>query len=551
MSTDINVGVLFVHGIGEQGKFQDLESIIRNIATALQSDKSLKVRIIVNSSDSGAYGATQQVFLADDEQPEPIIIEVTEGKNQQVTNIRFREVWWSDLDEPVNLKTQLAFWLWGLSLWSRKKYTDPKYGTTFKMYDPVNPNSKTPQICLSDRLRFFFVSLVVLLIMPLLYVLSYILRSVFGFNLRPDILIQYLGDVKLYQQEERVGKGSLLDLGQPPRISIRRRMIKKLVQMSLSNYDRWYVLSHSLGTLVAFNGLMETDLALPNYLNQQLWDKWQNFSQKKAKQEEQLTSEQIDNMVPSRPAWLNPNDIVDRSHLFRNLKGFLTYGSPLSKFAVFWPAIVPINKDTEVFSPEFEWINIYDPSDPVADQTKYFQFKTGVDRKQPREIAYKAESLHLVSHGEYLTYNQKRKHPLAKNVADWLLSGDKFKAAPTSAGWPVPNSSLAQVYVFIRVLIWLLLGWVIAKILSWLIPLSLPDQIEKIIMETIHFNFSNPLSYILVAIVIVFITGVIVRVSRVSQKNSLEANSRISQKSAIANYETLMKSREKTENRVK
>ena len=515
MTTPIRVGVLFVHGIGEQRKFQDLEGVVRNIATALDSDTNLRVRVSVNSDDSGAYGASQQTWLADDNR-EPVIIEVTDMTDKAkkiVTHLAFREVWWSDLDEPVSLKTQLAFWGWGLSLWSRKKYTDSKYATSNKMREPEKPNSRTPKISLSNRLRFFWVSLVVLLIMPLLSLLSVIFRKVLGFDLRPDILIQYLGDVKLYQQGKRIGKGPLVDLGQRPRVSIRRRMVKGLVQMSLGNYDRWYILSHSLGTLIAFNGLMETDAALANYLNQDLWDKWQQFSNKKAQEEDKLTPDQENKMLPSRPAWLNPDDIVDRSDLFKKLQGVMTYGSPLSKFAVFWPAIVPLNEDTGVFSPGFEWINVYDPSDPVADQTKYFQFKTSDLKQQPTEIAYKAESLHLVSHGEYLTYNPKRQHPLVKKVADWLLTGDKFEPA---SGWLPPKGTLVQVYVFIRVLIWLVLGFLIAGILSWLVPLTLPDGVEKIIRETTHLNLSNPLLYVVVAIFIVIIFGIVVRLFRIT-----------------------------------
>ena len=72
-----------------------------------------------------------------------------------------------------------------------------------------------------------------------------------GFNLvRLDILVQYLGDIQHYQQQEREkdGAGYLLDIGQPPRLTIRRRMIKGLVKMRLAEYDRWYVLAHSLAS---------------------------------------------------------------------------------------------------------------------------------------------------------------------------------------------------------------------------------------------------------------------------------------------------------------
>ena len=503
------VGVLVVHGIGEQHKFENLEGIVRNIATYLQSDSNLKVRIIVNSSDSSAYYASQETWLADDDH-EPVIIEV---KNQQgeVTQLAFREVWWADLDEPISLKTQLTFWGWSLSLWTRKQYANLNYGTSSQMRSPSNVKAQSPQIAPIGRLRFFGVSSFVLLILPLLSFLSVILRKVLGFDLRPDILVQYLGDVKLYQQKKRQGKGPLVDLGQPPRVSIRRRMIKGLVNMGLANYDRWYVLSHSLGTVVAFNGLMETDAALPNYLNQNLWEKWQKFSLKKA--QTPLTKDQAHNMFPSRPAWLELDDIIDRSDLFKNLKGCMTYGSPLSKFAVVWPAIVPINQDDSVFSEDFEWINVYDPTDPVADQTKYFQFETGDGKNgriQPQEIAYKADSIHLVSHIKYFTYNPKRKYPLVKQLAQWLLSGDNFQPSPTQ-NWGWPNKNQLQFYNFIRISLWVVGGWFVAWILSLTISSFVPGLIRDKIVQLINIDWSNPFAYILIVILIVILAGIAAR----------------------------------------
>lgn len=499
------VGVLLVHGIGEQRKFENLEEVVRNLATYLQSDSDLKVRVIVNASDTSAYYASQQTWLADDQ--ESVIIEV---KNEQgeVTELAFREVWWADLDEPVSITTQLAFWGWSLSLWARKQYAKVKYGTSNKMRSPSNVNAQNPQINIIDRLRFFWVSLVVLLIMPLLSFLSAIAQKVLGINFRPDVLVQYLGDVKLYQQEKRQGKGPLVDLGQAPRLSIRRRMITGLVKMSLANYDRWYVLSHSLGTVVAFNGLMETEAALPNYLNQNLWEKWQQFSQKKA--QTPLTPDEAHNMFPSRPAWLELDDIIDRSDLFKNLRGVMTYGAPLSKFAVVWPAIVPINLDNTVVNKDFEWINIYDPTDPVADQTKYFDFITSHGKKQPQEIAYKADSIHLVSHIKYLTYNQKREYPLIKAVAEWLLSGNSFQPSPTK-NWGWPDENLSKFYNVIRVSIWVVAGFLIAWILSFTISSTLPEFVIEEIVKFTNLDWSNPLVYIVIAIILVIISGIVAR----------------------------------------
>ncbi|MDB9453893.1 hypothetical protein PN478_13355 [Dolichospermum circinale CS-534/05] len=134
-------------------------------------------------------------------------------------------------------------------------------------------------------------------------------RRIFGIEVPSDILAQYLGDIKNYQEQKREGAGYLIDIGQPQRVSVRRRMITGLVKMGLANYDRWYVLSHSLGTVVAFNGLMESDAALPNYLNQDLWEEVRNDGMRTTTdQENSLSQKQADNMFPSRPAWLELNN---------------------------------------------------------------------------------------------------------------------------------------------------------------------------------------------------------------------------------------------------
>ncbi|GBF80406.1 hypothetical protein [Aphanothece sacrum] len=508
--TPEKVGVLVVHGIGEQRKFETVEEIVRDMATALKAElkpdkmPKFKVRIMVNEQNTGSYGASQQTWQADDQ--EPVIIEVKDAQNK-VTQLAFSEVWWADLGEPTSLQTQLSFWGWGLSLWSRKQYTDPNFATSDRVIPPQYSNGKIPKMDLKGRLRFFWVSLVILLVLPVLSFLSVILRKVLGFDLRPDILAQYLGDIKMYQEGKIKGKGPLVDLGQPPRISVRRRMIKELVQMSLRDYDRWYVLSHSLGTIVAFNGLMETEETLANYLNKNFWDKWQNFSKKKATKP--LTPEEEKNMFPFRPAWLNNDDVVARSDLFAKLQGFVTYGSPLSKFGVVWPAIVPINRDNSVFNAKFQWLNVYDPTDPVAGPTTLFNFKTTGDKQQPQDIAYKAEAIHLLSHVEYLNYNPSRKTPLVKQLGYWLLYGESFQRAPESWGWP--TNPMVQVYNKIRILIWLVASVCLSWILGFFVRFALPDYLEAIVNQIPYLDLSNPFTYIGLDVIIVAIIGIIMR----------------------------------------
>lgn len=559
------VGILLVHGIGETKKFENIEATARAIATSLQADgekdRKRSVRVFINTSDDMAYKANQQVWLADEKGP--LMIEVTEYESPEkkkiikITQLCFQEVWWADLGKTSTLQSQLSFWKWGLSLWSRSRYlakwdernlsegeTKENMGVLTEMILPKYTDTKTRELELGNRIKFFVVSWVILLVLPLLSLLSVILRQVLGFNnIRPDILVQYLGDIKRYQQKKREGGGYLIDLGQPPRITVRRRMIEGLVKMRLANYDRWYVLSHSLGTVVAFNGLMEPDATLPNYLSQDLWEEVKNsniktmadLKEKPLTEKEKLLEEKVSNMFPARPIWLTEEGELDkdqelyamisRKDLFKNLKGFMTYGSPLSKFAVVWPAIVPINRDNSIFSEDFQWVNVYDPTDPVADKTKYFFSKDSqqVNLEDPQkaylpltEIAYKAESIHLLSHIKYLTYNPKRKNPLVKQVAYWLLEGGDFPQLPepkNSWGWPREKTIHIHLYRAIRYALWPICGVGISWGLSFLIPENLPDTIKEMLNDTMYLALSNFLFYCLGAAVIVFLFGIVVRLT--------------------------------------
>jgi hypothetical protein len=203
----------------------------------------------------------------------------------------------------------------------------------------------------------------------------------------PDILAQFIGDVKLFQQEKRIGKGPLHDFGSrsgaplkermkglPPRVTLRRRMVRGLVEMALNPYDQWYILAHSQGTVLAFNSIMETAQSLPNYLTEELWYRGiDKLLIRKANNYEALTRDEKKKMEPFFPSWRDKEYILDRKELFKNLRGLLTYGSPLSKFAALWPKIVPLNKDECVFHEDFQWLNVYDPTDPVAGETQPFQ----------------------------------------------------------------------------------------------------------------------------------------------------------------------------------
>jgi hypothetical protein len=83
--------------------------------------------------------------------------------------------------------------------------------------------------------------------------------------------VNYLSGVKLYSQDMRAGGSPMDGPDEPPRAAIRRRMVRTMVDVAAAGYDRWYILAHSLGSIVAWNGVMETERALPNYLDRERW----------------------------------------------------------------------------------------------------------------------------------------------------------------------------------------------------------------------------------------------------------------------------------------
>ena len=325
----------------------------------------------------------------------------------------------------------------------------------------------------------------VLLLFPLLWLAGKLLNRVMGFNVKPDILVDFLGDVKLYQQRVRTGMGPLVELGKrkrgetdsgkpdlkaPPRFSIRRRVISAMVEMAMEDYQRWYIFSHSLGTVCAFNGLMEADIALPRYLDEKLWQRWCAWCRKKKDLNNGETMEVSRNLsdaekqaqakaLPLRPSWLSPDntDFIDRRALFHSLDGFLTYGSPISKFARLWPDTVPLNRDLSMFRDRssggrFEWVNVLDPTDPVANyilppENQGSDALAGLNLK---EVPYKAGQLHLLSHTQYLAFDANRDNPLVAVVARWLVDGGDFPKPDKDdisqqLGWPKPATRTKEI----------------------------------------------------------------------------------------------------------
>jgi hypothetical protein len=127
-------------------------------------------------------------------------------------------------------------------------------------------------------------------------------------------------------------------------------------------------------------------------------------------------------IVPHRPAWVDPDEIAYRSRIFGRLRGFLTYGSPLEKFAGIWPALVPINRET-TFPVDVPWFSAYDPLDPVSGKQLAFQKQPPECCPKAQDIGYAASWWLLLAHLKYLA-NRKPVTDLAMLTTQWLLTDD-------------------------------------------------------------------------------------------------------------------------------
>ncbi len=543
------VGVLVVHGIGQQRTYEHLVATARNIAQSLKDDNShgsLDVQISISTSPDAAFRADQKIWSS--RTSAPVIITV---KNQIgfITQIELHEVWWADLGEPTTLGTLLQFWYWGLSLWAIQGYFKNTLHDEKTQNCKRYPQTGKEQITCLERLILFGVSLIAWLILPLLATISRGL-SIFDIRILPlDVLSQYLSRVRIFQQSVRNAPGTLEDFDQPPRVPIRRRMIESLVKMALAKYNRWYILAHSQGTVLAFNGLMELEQMLPNYLPKDLWKKAQKALGKKAPEGEEARGV----MYPKRPHWLEDNDLICRKKLFKNLHGFLTYGSPLKKFARLWPAIVYLNKDEKVFDHRFEWINIYDPTDPIAgpvmkifdplpleDPVPPTKHPTEDYRApNPSDIAYRSPSIHLISHTTYLSSNKRGNQLLAKKVSRWLLYGHCFE----KECFPKIGGFKNSLWVLTRIIIWLVIGFFSAAISNFLfyhflVFTGLKTWIDWI-SNQLHLNFKYYVPGILyyfpsgiqitvvLAVFMVILAGIVKFIEQrlVSPRNSYKAGS--------------------------
>ena len=472
MESNERIGVILVHGIGEQRRFEHLSGEARNLIGVLKANPTLRISVQTASTRDSQVLAAHETWLSEEQAPVRIDIQNVCGPKKGCHQaLHIHEVWWADLDDKETLRNRVKFWFWALSMWGAKRFTKPRRPSAKKeaMTTPKFPEIRGGEFTRAAiaRLRLFGFAVVFLLFATTINLVGFLLKRLRLGQLPADgVLYQYLGDIKLYQDRGRKYQGPLTDVGLPRRVAIRRRMVNTMVAVVREGYDRWYVLAHSLGTVVALNGLMETAHALPNYLPYSVWNElrgtnlFANYP---------CGNPSTNCMWPARPLWIEDDrQVLDRSALFSRLRGFITYGSPLDKCAYLWPQIANINNDKTVFPDDFEWINVFDHTDPVAGKLIAYDNAMGAE-KSPNNLAYKAHPMLLLSHIRYLARKGKKIPPdlFAKRLLDWILDSNiNFpEPRPGDQNWYKSDSLFVGFFRY-RLWMWLALTGLLLTLIA-------------------------------------------------------------------------------------
>jgi len=235
------------------------------------------------------------------------------------------------------------------------------------------------------------------------------------------------------------------------RTTIRRRIVSKMALVASKNYDRWYMFAHSLGTIPAFNALQEIELTLPNYLTEEEWNALpQDFKTSAPFVPDPKDPPTTENMMPRRPPWLKDSDGVDRRKLFERFQGFVTYGSPLDKFAALWPRVVCLNRQAAVFPTKCEWVNLHDPTDPVSARLDAYKAPSNQADKvedgkvadrivlEPKNFASRSSLMFGVSHICYFRPRAKAPTSMPAAIVGAIVSCGRNKLSEEAAKAAMP-----------------------------------------------------------------------------------------------------------------
>jgi len=365
------VGILVVHGVGDQGAFQFLESVAVHFYKTLLKEPRRAAVLQLCRGDQAPRGSREESWR---ERPLRLrwrTLDPPRDDWPEWVEAHFAEVHWADLDLPPTLGRWLAFAGWALSMSGVRLFADSLVWRHRRAVMSL-PRPLTGGRRALVRLQLFGLSLLFLLALLTVGLVSGLLTRL-AIRVRwveaiKDTVYNYVGDVKLYQDWFVRTDTRAEVYGEKSRVAIRRRMVRRVLAMAKEveegRLDGFYVIAHSLGSVVAFNALMELDTTLPNYLTEREWLALPAAFKVAAREPAPPLQ------MPRRPPWLGPHDAICRARVLGGLRGFLTIGSPLDKFAAMWPVIVPVNR--EPLGRDVAWYNVADRQDLVAGRIDLF-----------------------------------------------------------------------------------------------------------------------------------------------------------------------------------
>ena len=400
MSKSRRIGLLFVHGIGQQKPWEHLHKSAAQLTELLRvhPHNDASVSIVDRTDEWDETPERPRIRNAGEgEHPAaPITIHYRVPETGVAVDFECHEVWWADLGKRRGLAEAIKFWLWGLGQWNAPIYAKrDATKLSHKVETDERPSvhvprstSLSPLIQIFSRMSLAWAGTVASLIFISTWGIFRILSLITGKKVSLDLIVDYMGDVEIYQKRGTPNQGLVSDPGHAVRVAIRRRMVSQMVAMGARDYDSWSIMAHSLGSVLAFNGIGEIGHTLPNYCEKELWEQ---LPDELKSDPDCRKRDDTQDMIPARPAWLNREDCINKGKLFGNLTNFITYGSPLGTFGAIWPRIVAFEKgvgtpgearDHGVFA-NTRWINIVSGSDPVSGLMERYR------RQLPRE--YKSD----------------------------------------------------------------------------------------------------------------------------------------------------------------
>jgi hypothetical protein len=443
------IGILVVHGVGDQTCFEHLEHIATNLWEALSQNgyrlspagqkptlQQTQPFVQIRRGTEIPYRAT----IGTSWREPAASVTWWDPAHQRWTEAVFQEIHWSDLQMPLTFWNWLKLVSWALCIWMVRLFDTSSF---WRAGVAVNraPEPLTSWEKWRVRGELFITSLLFVLMLStvgLIYLVASRFSEATWIRRVYALIYNYLGDVKLYQDYFTRTEPDLEVIGEKSRVAIRRRMVRAVIQMAKAcrtgELDGYFIMAHSLGTVVAYNALMDAEDILPNYLT---YDEWSDPALHPFKTTVAPADECTLPQEPRRPPWLAPGEGLNRSRLFEHCEGILTIGSPLNKFAALWPAIVPMHRDPLWRKDPVPWVNVADAQDIVGGLLTLFRNgiptnpKISLPGLQLFNLAWASEQTPFTAHTSYWKPG-KDTDRLVNRMIHWL-EGNTVNVLPLSS----------------------------------------------------------------------------------------------------------------------